>query len=74
MLMLWVLAADDVHVFAALPPDTLAAIAQLLHAAPHLHAAHLLLSERTRCCLIPPGLERTQHSALSSGLQRIALR
>jgi hypothetical protein len=44
LLVLWVLAADNVDIFAALSPHTLAALAQLLDTTPHLHTAHLLLS------------------------------
>ena len=45
LLVLRVLAADNVDIFAALSPHTLAALAQLLDTAPHLHTTYLLLSD-----------------------------
>jgi hypothetical protein len=40
--MLWILAADNVHISAALPPHALAPIAQFLDRATHFHAPCLL--------------------------------
>lgn len=44
LFVLWVLAANDVHVFPTLPPHTFAALAKLLHATPDLHPSGLLAS------------------------------
>jgi hypothetical protein len=40
--MLWILAADNIHISAALPPHTLTSIAQFLDRATHFHASCLL--------------------------------
>jgi hypothetical protein len=52
--MLRILTADDIHISALLPPHALAAVAQLLDRAAHLHAAclrHRLQSQpvESRC-------------------------
>ena len=52
LLVLWVLRANDVDVFAALSSHALAAIAQLLDGTAHLHSTDLLgaHSLRRRVC------------------------
>lgn len=44
LLVLRILATNDIHVSSLLPPHALAPVAQLLDRAPHLHATRLLRS------------------------------
>ena len=48
LLMLGVLRANNVHVFASLSPHALAAITQLLDRAAHFHSADLLRAHELR--------------------------
>lgn len=49
LLMLWILAANDVYVFPTLSPHALAAVAKFLDRAPDFHTADLLSSDDPRC-------------------------
>ena len=49
LLVLRVLRANDVDIFASLPPHALAAITKLLDRAAHLHSSDLLGANSLRC-------------------------